>query len=135
MKRSIVLVVIVCGIRLNAQSHGTVDLDVGLVVRAGVDGVSLYDEPVFDATIHGVLPVLTYGFIDANVTTWMLFGSLVDGFNPILSSFKVGAGVVYDRLTIGWVHECTHPVVATGVQLIFGNAAYDRLYMTYEWRF
>jgi hypothetical protein len=64
-----------------------------------------------------------------------LSGVLPLYFNPLTTGYQIGAGAVYGPFTVGIEHECTHPDTVNGQQLIFGDAAYTKIYARYDYNF
>ena len=77
-------------------------------------------------------------FVGANITTYATpsenQSQWYPSFSPFRDTYQFEAGLSYNGIEIGWVHECSHPV-ATNHQLdkeLGREWAFDRFYISYE---
>lgn len=137
----VIFFAIVAGHHLNAQVQGSAALEAGYIPESAVALQRVDQSRAFYASLDATLPILKYGFVNGEVTTYMIpwFNKGDNVFpvygQPISDSYKFGVGVVIGPLVVGVSHECSHPVVPNGDQLVFGNASYTKIYAKYEWKF
>lgn len=151
--KKLILILLIFGVALvvNGQAKGFASLEVGYLPDSGVyvrnidyakiyEGISSVASGVFYTDIDIAFPVFKYFFVEGDMNCY--FGAIhitggewpVYGM-PIATGYRVGGGVVIGALTIGAEHECTHPDIPDGTQLIYGDACYDKFYAKYKIKF
>lgn len=130
----------------SAQTQSKASIEVGYLPESGYlikAPTYTHDDfsKVFYANIDVYLSILRYGYISGEVDTG--FGTVPnDGSNffsvygvPIVTSYKVGAGVVVGGLTVGIEHNCSHPVTPDWTTVLYGNAGYTKIFANYTVKF
>jgi hypothetical protein len=153
MKKLILILLAVLGLAFgvalagHGQTKGFASLEAGYLPDSAIyvqtpvhKNISSIASGVFYTDINVAFPVFRYFFLEGGMNCyfgaakisggeWPVYGS------PITTGYQIGTGFVIGALTIGIEHECTHPDIPDGTQLIYGDAAYDKFYAKYEIKF
>lgn len=145
----IILTLSLAGIAV-AQVQGKAALEFGYIPESASGINYLQESPpgytyinasqVFYTTIDVTAPILKYFFVEGAMDCY--FGAMVAGGtvfpiygSPIVTGYKIGGGFVYGPVSVGIEHECSHPDVPDGTQLLYGDTEYTKCYIKYEVKF
>jgi hypothetical protein len=98
------------------------DLDVGQDAILG--GEAMYADLAFR------LSLLRFFYISGDASTLMVMKSETR-FYPLVAQYRVGAGIAFDRITIGAEHVCSHPVNPFGQDIFAFDRGYEKVFIKY----
>lgn len=144
MKRTILAIAILLGMSVAAfaqapASSFSVELTYAPIVTRSTAPAAI-NKNLMSTDLAFNINLFKYGFVEGAVQTILIpvvkqgMGIPTSGW-PVMDGYLIGIGAARGPITVGYRHECTHPVAPGGWFLLKADTAYDNIYIRYDMKF